>query len=213
MKKTVKLLMFLLLFTGVILLSGCGKEEKKEETKKEETKNQVVEKGTFDITKYTKEVKTYTVESSNKKETINVGYTTESDYKKTDVNGTYRLVLENDYNKIELQFYNTNIEKSSTIFRREEKDFDADKIQDFSKYTINGNEGWEVYRLNSTTKKIMSYETQMFLGEANSEGLTNAVKITVVPSPVKKKKKNMNLPDFVNSEDFQYLLYSIKVVK
>ena len=203
MKKLKTILLALVIGIGMISLTGCN-EKPVEEQKKEEIKEEK-----FDINKYTKEVETYTLTSTNKKDSINIGFTKELDYKRTEVTGDYRLVLENDYNKVEVQFFNTKLETSKTVYKKEEQDFDQEKIKDYKKLDINGAEGWQIYRLNSTTKKIMSYEAQLFLG-TNEEGYTDAVKITINPSATKEEGKNFDFDKFVKSDDFQYLLYSIK---
>ena len=77
------------------------------------------------------------------------------------------------------------------------------------KIKVNGYEGWEVYRVNSTSKKIMSYEAQLFSDKTDDKGLTSAIKVTVNVNSTTDEGKNFDFEKFVNSDDFQYMLNSI----
>lgn len=209
-----KFLLCLAVIVSITTLSGCGKDKNaSEEPVKDEPKKEEVVKSNFDINKYTKEVEKYELEEVGKKHKLEVGYAKESGYKKNDSTSSYMLKLENeaDTSKIQVEFYHTNLEKSMAVAKKEEKDFDADKIKNYKKLNINGNEGWEVYRVNSTTKKIMSYEAQLFLSEADEKGYTSAVKITVNANSTTDMGKAFDFEKFVQSDDFQYLLNSIKL--
>ena len=209
MKKLKTILLALVLGIGMVGFTGCNKNT--ENNIVEEPKVEEKEESKFDISKYTKEVETYTLEATNKKASLDVGFTKELDYTRTEAPGVYRLLLENSYNKVEVQFYNTKLSTSQAVAKREEADFDAEKTKDYKKLNINGNEGWQIYRLNSTTKKIMSYEAQIFFGEETEDGFVNAAKITINPNSTTEEGKNFNFEEFVKSDDFQYLLYSMKV--
>ena len=211
-----KILLLAAMLVSTFTLTGCGSDKKKDEPKKEESKKEEkVEASKFDMSKYTKEVEKYELQDTSKQHKLSVAYAKEAGYKKIDGTASYMLKLENDItkSKIQVEFFHTNLEKSMSVSKKEEKDFDADKIKNYKKLNINGNEGWEVYRVNSTTKKIMSYEAQLFLSGADEKGYTSAVKITVNVNSTTEEGKNFDFEKFVKSNDFQYLLHSIKLSK
>ena len=207
-----KLFLLMAVLVGSITLTGCGKDTKTtDEPKKEEPKKEEVVESKFDMSKYTKEVEKYELEEVGKKHKLELGYAKDSGYKKGTVVSNYMLKLENEetQSKIQVEFYHTNLEKSMTVSKKEEKDFDADRIKNYKKLNINGKEGWEVSRVNSTTKKIMSYEAQLFLSDADEKGYTSAVKVTVNVNSTTDAGKAFDFEKFVKSDDFQYLLHSI----
>ena len=210
-----KLLMLSAILVSVFTLTGCGSDKKTKEEKKEQPKKEEIVESKFDISKYIKEVEKYDLQDTSKKHNLEVKFAKEIGYKKTDGTASYMLKLENDTtkSKIQVEFFHTNLEKSLSVSKKEEKDFDSDKIKNYKKLNINGNEGWEVYRVNSTTKKIMSYEAQLFLSDADEKGYTSAVKITVNVNSTTEEGKKFDFEKFVKSNDFQYLLHSIKLTK
>lgn len=197
-----------------VTLTGCGKDTKKTEEKpKEEPKKEEKVESKFDINKYTKDVKKYELQDTGKKHKVEVGYAKEAGYEEGEVVSNYMLKLENkkDTSKVQVEFFHTNLEKSLSVSKKEEKDFDANRIKNYKKLNINGKEGWEVFRVNSTTQKIMSYEAQLFLSDADEKGYTSAVKVTVNVNSTTDEGKNFDFEKYVKSDDFQYLLHSIKL--
>ena len=59
----------------------------------------------------------------------------------------------------------------------------------------------------------MSYEAQLFLSEADEKGYSSAVKITVTVNSTTEEGKKFDFEQYVQSDDFQYLLHSIKLTK
>ena len=212
MKKLRNFLVAFVLVGVVFSLTGCGKEKEKEEPKKEETKKEEKVESKFDINNYKKEVKEFELQDTGKKAKLVVKYAKDAGFKDEIVSG-YRLILKNgnDNPKVQVEFYHTNLEKSLAVHKYEEKDFDAGKIKDYKKFNVTDGEGWGVYRLNSTTKKIMSYEAQFFFGKPDEKNLTNAVKVTVTVNSTTDEGKNFDFEKYVNSDDFQYLLYTLAV--
>jgi hypothetical protein len=207
-----KFLLAVAVLLSSVTLTGCGKDTKKtEEPKKEEPKKEEKVESKFDINKYTKEVEKYELQDTGKKHKLELGYAKDAGYKKGQVVSNYMLKLENekDTSKVQVEFFHTNLEKSLSVSKKTEKDFDANRIKNYKKLNINGKEGWEVFRVNSTTQKIMSYEAQLFLSDADEKGYTSAVKVTVNVNSTTDEGKAFDFEKYVQSDDFQYLLHSI----
>ena len=214
MNKNKSAFLAFLLALGLFTLVGCGKDEKKKDEPKKEEKVKEVVSEKFDATKYTKAVEKYTLTATNKKASIDLAYAKDSGYTADTSKATYRLILENakDTSKTEVQFFNTKLESSKAVAKKEEKDFDSSKIKNYSKLTYDDKEGWEVYRTTSDGN-IISYEAQLFLGEADKDGMTSAAKITVTVNSTTDEGKKFDFEKYVKSDDFQYLLYSISLKK
>ena len=213
MKKTLKLLTLALILCLIILsLTGCGKQEEIVVQEEPEVEEEVIEEDTFDVNSYTKEVENYTLTPVGTEKAIEVGFTKVDGWEADTTKADYRLILDNPTvgGNIEVKVFHTDLSTSKTVAKKEESDFDASTIKDFRKYTINGFEAWEVYRVNSSTGLVMSYETQIFLGE--EDGKTTAVQITLGRSTITSDaSKTFNREEYVKTDDFQYLLHSIKL--
>lgn len=210
-----KFLLAVAVLVSSVTLTGCGKDKKETvEPKKEEQKKEEIVVTKFDINKYNKEVEKYELQDTGKKHKLELGYAKDAGYKKGQVVSNYMLKLENDKDtsKVQVEFFHTNLEKSLSVSKKEEKDFDANRIKNYKKLNINGKEGWEVYRINSTTQKIMSYEAQLFLNDTDDKGYTSAVKITVNINSTTEEGKAFDFEKYIKSEDFQYLLHSITLL-
>jgi len=211
-----KFLLIVAVLLSSITLTGCGKDKKEtNEIKKEEQKKEEIVVSKFDINKYNKEVVKYELQDTGKNHKLELGYAKDSGYKKGQVVSNYMLKLENDKNtsKVQVEFFHTNLDKSLSVSKKDEKDFDANRIKNYKKLNINGKEGWEVFRINSTTKKIMAYEVQLFLSDKDEKGLSSAVKVTINVNSTTDEGKAFDFEKYVQSEDFQYLLHSITLVK
>lgn len=205
-KKLVIAVLTLVLGAGVLAVTGCEKKEVKEDQTTTTTKA-VAKK--FDVSTYTKKVDTYNLEATNKKAKITYGFTSEVGLKDTKANATYRTRFEDTESgaSMEVQLFNVKLETSKAVAKHEEKDFDKEKYFDYSKLSINGFEGYEVYR---KVGSVANYEAQLF-GETDKDGFTTAIKITVVPSGLSKFAGKFDTAEFVKSDDFQYLINTIKL--
>lgn len=209
-----KLLLGLLVFVTLFTITGCGskKDEVNENGSKEsEVKENEIKELNFDASKYTKEVQTYNLKSLNDKAQATFAFTTETDFKKVLIGKTYQyLFRREDGVSIRLEFNNQKLYSSNRAAGKLEKeDFKDDKYFDFSKYKVNGYEGWQVFsRFSDNT---VSYRTQLFLEELDDDFYTFvSIDIDQGTNPL---AKDFDVVEYVNSDDFQYLLNSIKLDK
>lgn len=215
MKKIISLILLVAtLFTGLFALTGCGNENENgnaKEVYENERKENEIKELKFDASKYTKEVKTYNLKSLNDKAQATFAFTTETDFEKVLTGKTYRyLFRREDGISIRLDFSNGKLYSSNRASGKLEKeDFADDKYFDFSKYKVNGYEGWQVFsRLSNNT---VFYRTQLFLEELEDDEYTYVqIEIEQGNNP---SAKDFDVVAYVNSDDFQYLLNSIKLVK
>ncbi|MBP3255601.1 MAG: hypothetical protein J6M60_03835 [Clostridia bacterium] len=210
MKRILNLvLVVMLLVTGLFVLTGCGNEQV--ETNQNSAKESSIRELKFDTSKYTKEVQTYNLKSLNDKAQATFSFVKDSDFEKILTGRTYQYLFRTkDGVSIRLDFSNGKLYASNrSSGKLEKEDFSDDKYFDFSKYKVNGYEGWQVF--SHLSDNTVFYRTQLFLEELEDDVYTY-VQIEIEQGN-NLAAKDFDVVKYVNSDDFQYLLNSIKLVK
>ena len=186
MKKYKILLVFVLLLS-VFTITGCKKKDEKKQ--------------------YNKEVEIYSVESLNGMARVSFEFAKDLGYNPVVGSNTARLRHPSNYSMVELTLIH-NYRGSSSITKKED-DFYSDYYHDYKTVKIGNYEGWSIVKSTST---ITDYEINLVLTSEDAENKVYAVDIKVTQSPLQKNKEDFDTMNFVNSDDFQHMLETIKLI-
>ncbi len=119
----------------------------------------------------------------------------------------HMITLENKEN---LSVINARLYKDlreSSDITKAENSFESDEYTDFENVTIgDGYSGWSIWK---KTPQSTSYETEVIVRDEDEEDRVIALDIQVIQSP-EEKGKAFDTEEFVESEDFQNLLNSVR---
>ena len=152
---------------------------------------------------YNKEVETYTIEKEKAK--VSFEFAKDLGYEATQSQSKIELYNAENLSRLNIRVY-YDYPASSNI-TKDEKSFYSDSYQDYKKETIGEYEGWSIYK---RAELLTNYEINLKLTKQNEDKKVYAIDINVEQSPL-EKGKSFNTDEFVNSEDFQHLLNSIKI--
>lgn len=185
MKKSILLIgLIVMLLASMYFFTGCGDNKKG--------------------TGYSKETQKYSVLSPDKTGELVFEFAKDLPYAESKgLPGSFVLKSSENYSEIKARLVH-DYANSATI-TKEEKDFYSDKYHDYQKVTYGDYKGWCIYNGE------YSYEISLILTEPTEEDhKVYAANIEVRKSPVMKDDMTFDVKEFVESEDFQHLLNSIK---
>ena len=153
---------------------------------------------------YKKEVDTYTKEKDEA--SISFEIAKELGYKEK-TSDTNTLELENQENDtlIEIVYFHEN-SKSSTVVR--EADYYGEGFSDFEHITIGDYKGSKVFRDWGKEDEIHECEIRLVLTEPSDKNMVYAVKVNFTKG---LECEDLDVKEFVDSEDFMHFLSSFKV--
>lgn len=179
-----------LFFIGLILVTGCSKEDIK-------------------ITEYNKLVNSYSVSKSNiEDKVLTFEYLQNDELEITNKNGMIKIYNPNNLATVNIYFYYENIE--SNLVSKDFNSFYSDAYQDYEKLNIVNHEGWSVYY---KTDFVTDYQMCLVLTEEDDDSMVYAAYIEVNQSPLQTDDMEFNTKEYVKSDDFIHLVETLKVVK
>lgn len=183
MKKILSIMLIvIMLASGLFILTGCEK-------------------------KYNKEVETYTIERNDEDVDAKLTFELAKELGYTAKESSHTIALENSENLSKIDVRLVYDYKNSASVTKDEKSFYTDKYQGFQQVELGEYKGWSIwYKAELMTK----YEIELVLTQPDSSNKVYAVDVNVAQSPLEAGKA-FNTEEFVNSEDFQHLLNSIKI--
>ena len=151
---------------------------------------------------YGKSVQKYSLHNDNQKGTVRFEFVDDKKYDVEKKDGILIIKNKENFSEIQLELLYDSI--YSTKITKEERDFYSYSMHDYQKVTVGNYKGWSIY--NST----MQYEINLVLTEPEKQNnRVYAIDIKVKKSPDMSSNMVFEVKDFVESDDFQYMLNSI----
>lgn len=178
----------LLVLLSILLLPGCSKKEEVIKPYYKATDNYVVTKSNID----------------NK--VLTFEYIKNSIFEVSKKNGAVEIYNPDNLSKIIIYLYHEY--SSSNVVSMDKNDFYSESYQDYEKINVGNRDGWSVYYKSGS---ITNYEASLTLSDEDSDKKVYAAYIKVLQSPIQSDTMDFNTKEFVEGEDFQHLLNSIKL--
>lgn len=195
-KKLSKVVVLLILIFSVFILSACNKKQDGDFVYI--TDNQIREQRA-----YNKSVKTHSIQDASKTGTVSFEFTDERIFDVDKSNGILTITNKENQSKVIMEVLHDTV--YSNRISKDERDFMGRSARDYKKVNIGKYSGWSIYIGDN------QYETTLILTEPEgTSGLVYALNIVVKKSLSMRENVTFDVKNFVESDDFQHILDTIK---